>query len=278
MEHLENEKILRKLSAGELVYDYELKQKCCILPFSLLFDSTHDLFQNKALVDKSIQTWKRLHPFLNAKIVVREDDAHPKFSHERYFAQNENTCESNVTFVKLVTNDPNNNNDSSYNEHWKLLHERELNAEPVGRPNSNLFLWRINLIQLNDSSTTGKHEYCLIFTAHHSITDGRNGFCILRQLLQIIEEHLLATFDARKHEAFERPNESLEEILFHNDPAALSCIKSNPKFEHSPENKMPANFSRRAKQQQLQKSPTSTKYSEYISRQFKITINTTVRY
>ena len=47
MESHSNENIFRKLSAGELVYDYEIKLKGCILPFSCLFNSTHDLFKEK---------------------------------------------------------------------------------------------------------------------------------------------------------------------------------------------------------------------------------------
>ena len=230
-----NESTLRKLSPGELVYDYELKLKGCILPFTVLFSSTRDLFENKPVLDKSIQEWKKLHPFLRSTIVKLEDSDHKNFSHERYFANlNEvhSTKLDNVSYLKLERNNDQNN-------YWKLFHERELNSEPIGGAGDAYFLWRINFIQLSHS--LDKFEYCLTFTVHHSITDGRNSYAILNQLLEIMEEHILNRYDESKYEKF-KVNSSLDEMLLSSQGPDVSAIKFKSRFEHSPNDKIPAQF------------------------------------
>lgn len=81
---MENLNIIRKMGAGEIVYDYELKLKGCILPFSLIFESKINLFEYKTQIENALNAWKRIHPFLCSKILVQNDSKHV-FSHERYF-------------------------------------------------------------------------------------------------------------------------------------------------------------------------------------------------
>ena len=236
-----DENILRKLSTGEAIYDYELESKGCILPFSVIFETEIDLFSKKELIEKSITSWKKLHPFLCTKIVTLEDEKH-RFSRERYFAYADNETKinklDNVFYLRLLTS----NKTKNRTNYWKLLHERELNLEPVDCKNG--LLWRLNFVELNSPPQSNKFEYSIILTIHHGITDGINCYYILKQLLGILENLILDKDDETESKTFDI-NPSIDDFLFKNQDEAsiIKSIKLDPKYEISEFNKIPSNFS-----------------------------------
>ncbi|RNA24413.1 hypothetical protein BpHYR1_048648, partial [Brachionus plicatilis] len=78
-------RVIRKLGNAELVFEAELDNMGCLLPFSLLFESKINLFEHRHKIHKALDAWKKAHPLLCAKIKIEYDPEHAKFSRQRYF-------------------------------------------------------------------------------------------------------------------------------------------------------------------------------------------------
>ena len=210
--------VLRKLGAAEIVFDYEFSLKGCILPYTLVVNTTHDLLASRDLVDQAVQSWKSLHPFLRSRIVVLDTDTDDNnnststsrdnnmsnnektpiaqhqhehtqqkpqhFSHERYFAlatPHQIASMDNVSYYRLEGDgDGDGDGEVDVESSWMLMHEREMNVATVDCSTGPL--WRLKFIQLaaagdrSNKRFNDHFKYAIIFTPHHSITDGRNCF------------------------------------------------------------------------------------------------------
>ena len=225
--------ILRKLGAGEIVYDYEIRLRNMILPITLVFDSKIDLFEHRSKVDAAIRKWKSLHPLLGARIVAKPDQDPSKFSKERYFAKASDekiASLDNVSYMRLLGANKNTN----LTRYVDLLIEREMNIETVDSENG--LLWRLMIVELSRTQT-----YALIFTAHHSIIDAKNGFTLVNRILDLMDVSLNGVEFGEDLRPFEL-NPSMEEKLFANDPDALKNMKVNEKFEFTPDSKILKEF------------------------------------
>jgi hypothetical protein len=244
--------ILRKLGNAELVYEYEIKHKGVILPFTFLFSSTNntDLFAHKPKIDKSIHKWKQMHTFLNCRVAIL-DPANPDdskgFSRERFFAlMSSDRIQSleNITYLRLDRK-----NQPNKRAFWEFLHERELNIDPVDSRNGPL--WRLSIVEIEP-----KQDYALIMMIHHAIVDGRNAYMILEQLLSLIDHEIShPSEDLNLTDLYSNINrdvcESIESKLFNNDPSVIDNMSLNPKYELTPETKIPKEF-----------APTETEHSK----------------
>ena len=239
---VDDEVILRKLGGAEIVYDYELKQQGCILPVSLLFTTKINLFESKHLIEDAIRNWKKYHPFLCSKIMIKDENDNiitrqdenymNTFSLDRYFVladQSKINGFDNIKYYRL---------DSVNQNLWMLLHERELNLEPIDCDNG--LLWRLMFIELGKTNEN-LNNYCMIFTVHHAIVDARNCFAVLNHLLTIFEKMYLGKFDEASIKKFDL-NPSIEEKLFNNDMTKLNDLKLNDKYDISPDNKISSSF------------------------------------
>lgn len=226
--------LMRKLGAAEIVYDYELRLKNMILPITLVFESQGvDLFQHRPKIDAAILKWKSIHSLLGARIVALPDPNHT-FSNERYFAQANQDKQSslyNVSYLRLVVDEETPN----LAKYVDILNERESNIDTIDSENG--LLWRLSIIELSG------RNYAFLFTSHHSIIDAKNGFHLLEHLLELVDLSIdgqLEQFEFPKLEL----NPSIEEKLFGNEPSKLTTIKTNEKFQISPETKLPPEFGR----------------------------------
>jgi hypothetical protein len=231
-----NSKILRKLGAAEVVYDYELKLKGCVLPFTMILSSEIDLFAQKSLIDDSLRKWKELHPFLNAKI-VNLDSENPndenRFSQERYFALMDPELSNNLENISYLRLESNSNKELSNQKIINLLHERELNIKPVNSKTGPL--WRLGIYELERAK-----QYTLILNIHHAIVDGRNALAIMEQLVNLIDKAINNDQSSIRYESYEISS-SIEEKLFNNDEKLIKDVKpAYSEFEPSPDSKIPA--------------------------------------
>jgi hypothetical protein len=254
--------VLRKLGNAELVYEYEINHKGVILPFTFLFsaakDNGVDLFAHKAHIDKCIHKWKQMHTFLNCRVAIL-DEANPRdekgFSRERFFAlmpPDRMRSLENITYLRLDRKRQANNR-----AFWEFLHERELNIDTVDSRNGPL--WRLSIVEIEP-----KQEYAFIMMIHHAIVDGRNAYAILEQLLNMIDREISSPSDHDDDDSTDPVElyssvrrsvcESIESKLFHNDQTLIEDIKLNPKYELTPESKVPPEF-----------APTQPEYTETTS-------------
>ena len=203
--------VLRRLGSSELVFEHEIQYMSFIMVQSLRFESKIDLFRKKELLEESITSWKKIHPFLCAKIKTFKDDKNKLFSKERYFVYADKKTKinklDNVFYMKFLTA----NKSKNKSNYWKLLHERELNLEQVDCKNG--LLWRLNFVELNSPPVSNHYEYSMTLTIHHGITDGINCYYILKQLLSILENLILNKHDESELKPFDI-NPSIDDFLF----------------------------------------------------------------
>lgn len=214
--------VIRKLGSAELIYEYEMKTKGMILPFTILFESKKKLFEYKEKIESAINSWKNVHPFLCAKILTKPDPVHLEFSRERYFVYASKEKIKSVDNVKYITVKDGN---------WMRFHEEELNSDPVDSKNG--LLWRLMFLEINEL------EYCMIFTVHHSIIDGRNAPILLQQLLDFIEKSIK---NERINETLIPIDVSIDEKLFKNSQAEMKNIKLNMEYDVPQEDRIPKEF------------------------------------
>lgn len=235
---MEAKEISRKLSPSELVYDFEHINKWHIFSNALRFRTTHDLTLSNEMIRQCLLDWCKLNPFLRTKILTSSTDS-KSFSLDRKF----------VLLKSLDRIDVMKNVEIYRHVNWKSFYEREFNRQsPLNYDpdNDDHLLWRLILIKMNERSNDSqqKHEFCLIFTIHHGITDGRNAFFIMLELLKLIERSILG----EKRDVIEYPNEiplPLEDLLNEKLPSLSfsSSISSHSNDFNNETCKIPATFS-----------------------------------
>jgi hypothetical protein len=176
-------KILRELSPSEKVLDYETRSCSLMDSRSFLISSKIDIYENIELVTKAIIEWKRVHNLLRACIHI--DPENPLM---RSLALASNEVINSNENVKFLKYDSNNHRDL-----WKILLENDI-FKPYNHETG--LLWRLYFIKEDDS-----FSYRIIFTVHHAIIDGRAHFCLIQQLLQLIERiYLNKQFELESYE------------------------------------------------------------------------------
>lgn len=233
--------ILRKLGASEIVYDYEIRLKNMILPIVLVFDAHEkqfDLLTHRIQIDQAIQKWKSIHPIFNTKIIALPDPdpSHAAFSNERYFAWASPEKIASLENIKYARLAADNANELDTRRMIDMLVERELNSNSIDAENG--LLWKLQII---DFSSQISSKFVLLLTGHHAIIDAKNSYYLVNNLLELIEASIDSSLDKIQIEPF-KLGPSIEEKLFDNDPSKLADIKTNEKYEFSPECKIPKEF------------------------------------
>jgi hypothetical protein len=163
--------ILRKMDPKETFFLFFKDNEHVIRLFKM--SSKIDYFQYKDLFKQAVHKWISIHPLLNAKIEQIESDY--------YFVKIESNNNDYVELenIKFLTIDSESNN-NNYNTIIDLIIENE----SFNKIDLNNKLWRLTLIRSNDNN----NDFDIIFTIHHSITEGRNVIYIFQQLLSIFED------------------------------------------------------------------------------------------
>lgn len=162
--------ILKRPSSQNFVHTFRIKTK-------------FDLYKNLFLVKNAIQKWKEMHPFLCSRIYKDNNDV-------EYFVLNDTKNDiKNVQFLKFVS-------DFQYgNKIDKILDE--LNNLLLQKELSNLIteddelLWRLIFLKIENSQSNSENEFEVLFNVNHVISEARNSYAIVYQLLNLIEESIL---------------------------------------------------------------------------------------
>lgn len=191
-----SQRILRNLSPSELVYDYEHGvRKCHIFSNALHFRAKNDLItSNNETIRECVLDWCKLNSFLRTKISVvspvsTEIEREPTNSRRCF------SLDRKFVLISPDSLDVMRNIEIFKNTNWRSFYERELNREaPLNydTDNNDKLLWRLVLIKTGEIQNPNGSEfkYCMILTIHHAITDGRNTFAIMLELIKLFEESM----------------------------------------------------------------------------------------
>ena len=170
-----SEKILRKIDKNEsyFVFSNDLTHVSRLFRIS----SEIDYFQNLGLFKKTIQKWILLHPLLTAKIGLVES--------ELYFVSTEPDAElKNVQFYNIDSESLINSNKPTQKQYDEII-DLLLENESFSKLSNDDKLWRLTFIK----QTNTVNDFDIIFSIHHSITEGRNVCYIFLQLLAPQNKH-----------------------------------------------------------------------------------------
>lgn len=150
-------KFLRKLDYNE-ASSLNLNDLSNITKLFML-ESDIDYFENLNLFKESIQKWLWLHPFLRAKI--------EKYQLNHYFIDNgrNNNKTDNIDFYTVEFSD-----NTQYDELIQLFLEIETTKKI--NPQGKLFRLKLFKPSKKNGTLNNKFIYDVIFTIHHSITEG----------------------------------------------------------------------------------------------------------
>ena len=162
--------ILKRPSSKNFVHTFRIKTKI-------------DLYENLPMVQDAIYKWKNMHKLLCSRIYKDNSDV-------EYFVLNDSKDDlKNVQFLKFVSNFQYGSRiDKFLDEFINLLIEKEF---------SNLIteddelLWRLIFLKIENSQSNLENEFEVLFNVNHVISEARNSYAIIYQLLNLIEESIL---------------------------------------------------------------------------------------
>ena len=168
--------LLRKLGNSENFY---LRER---ITFTNIFmtKSRIDLINNQEIVKAALHKWKLLNQILRCKVSTRrfkdEDECH-------YFESTEDDSQKkNVFFLYTNAGDKPLSDTSIL---WKLL-ANKMTLEDFSLEHD--LLWRLIFFKLDENKSEHMFNYCVIFSANHSIIDGHSAYVTILQLFKLIEE------------------------------------------------------------------------------------------
>ena len=199
---LNSELVLRKLGRIEFAFDSEFHQHgSMILPRAFLVHLVDGFSIDLELIKRACVFWARRHPFLRAQVWRHEN------GREKYFVKLDQSEAFKFENVKLFEIDR--------HDDWLQLLDKDLAEE---FPSSDRPLWTLKVIRIRSGvSAVNDFNYVFIFKAQHSITDGRNAFELLRQLLNIIAALIKGRVCAEMDEGVvEHSPLTTEDIIYKN--------------------------------------------------------------
>ena len=167
--------LLRKLGNSENFY---LRER---ITFTNIFmiKSRIDLINNQEIVKAALFKWKLLNQILRCKVSTKrfkdEDECH-------YFETAEDDSQIKNAFFLYANTD---NKLLSDTVLWKLL-ANKMTLEDFSLEHD--LLWRLIFFKLNENKSDDIFNYCVIFSANHSIIDGHSAYVTILQLFKLIEE------------------------------------------------------------------------------------------
>lgn len=163
-----NEDVLRELNSLEIIFENGQRIGRFICPKVFIIESHIEINEHQDIVKKAILEWMKQHPLLNSYIIERDSKLFFKFNLDII-----DDSLKNVIFLNFSDTYCDNVNC------WRSLHEFELS----NKFNSSYeLLWRIYFIKLSDI------KYCILLNLNHAISDGKNSYAIIQELLGIIED------------------------------------------------------------------------------------------
>ena len=173
--NLDESKIIRKLGAGEALLDYEALHGNICQTRALLttVSKHHDI--NKSIISKALEIWVKRHPILQSRIhrVLDERKSILKPDLTKYFVYLDKSVSEydNVDLIETENEDK-----------WKEIVQEEILTR---FKDDNGPTWRMRIVKINQKSGEF-NKLVFILTNNHAINDGRNGFSIMVQFLNIL--------------------------------------------------------------------------------------------
>ena len=182
---MEDLKVLRKLETYELNKNRGVIATTCII--TLRIRSKIDLFADLGKLRDAIQTFKKMHVLLRAKVVKIEDDFH--FVIDENSSMNRNL--ENVHFLRIKSNlnDPELAK-SLIDDHlllYLILEKTISELFDCEKPHESL--WKLIILEINNSSDN-ERVYEFVWNFHHIIADGISVKANFPYLLNIIDKTL----------------------------------------------------------------------------------------
>lgn len=215
--HSSSVKILRKLGLNEKIFHGLNDINRSYIYRTVIINSKLNLLEHSAIIFKSIDEWKLIHPLLRCRVFT---------ANEKYFAYaSEETIKSNSN-IYLYRYES--NHVTSCDDIWKMLVEREMTLPLNGK---NGLLWRLTFLQIKKLPKSNSDEffYAVILTFDHSIMDGRSSYSSLLQLFCLIENNYLK----QANKIIEKPLLPAKEDLFKpifNEKLQINYYSKKPHF------------------------------------------------
>jgi hypothetical protein len=154
-------RILRKLGACEIVYDYEASIGNLYLVHAFKIKTNLNIAKKRFLVENAILIWKQANPLLNSRILTIGKD--------KYFALADKSKTSSCDNLTMYLLKSGEQNTSDSDQYWRLLYDYEFNRAFVNSENG--LLWRLIFIQNDEKNVSDEFTNWIIFTTHHAIVD-----------------------------------------------------------------------------------------------------------
>ena len=176
---LDDFKVIRKLGIGECLYDNELLNNNMYQTRAFITSINKKYAINMDVLNKALTVWIQIHPLLQATTFRELDPSTQKarLGLPRYFVyMNKSIDEYNNVEIQQETTE----------FKWTDLIESELKTslDYVNGP-----LWRLKVLKMLECDDIS-NKYAFILTTSHSISDGRNGYSIGVQFLDILIDAL----------------------------------------------------------------------------------------
>jgi hypothetical protein len=182
---MENLTVLRKLETYELNKNRVQTATNCML--TLRLRSKINLFANLGKLRDAIQTFKKMHVLLRAKVVKIEDDFH--FVIDENSSMNRNL--ENVHFLRIKSNlnDPELAK-SLIDDHllFDLIIEKTI-SELFDCEKPHESLWKLIILEINNTSDN-ERVYEFVWNFHHIIADGISVKANFPYLFNVIDKTL----------------------------------------------------------------------------------------
>ena len=175
---LENKKLIRQLGIAESMYDNEALNGSMWQSRAMLTRVKKEFDIEFELLNKAVEILINRHPLLQATIVRTLDEVSkkPRIMLPKYFVYMDKTVAEYNNIEMIETNDE---------DKWKEIIENELltSFDNVNGP-----LWRIKVLKIVPKTKNDDeyNRYVFILSTSHAISDGKNGYTLLLQLLNIL--------------------------------------------------------------------------------------------
>ena len=177
---LEDCKLIRQLGFGECLYDNELLSQNMFQTRAFITSINKKYSVNMDGLNKALKNWVKTHPFLQSTVYRELDPStgKPRLGLPRYFVYMKKSFEeyNNVEIMQETDEFK-----------WTDLIEKNLRTkfDVINGP-----LWRLNVLKMKQVNDVDFDKYAFVLSTSHAISDGKNGYSIGVQLLDIFIDTL----------------------------------------------------------------------------------------
>ena len=226
--NIDESKLIRKLGLAESFFDNEALHGNMIQTRALLTKVSQQHVIDRPTLNKAIEIWTKRHPILRAKIhrTLDESDHKPKSTLPKHLVFLDKPIDEydNVELTEIE-------DESAWIECFKK--EIKANLDHENGP-----LWKMKVVKIKNSQSSNK--YLFLLKTNHAISDGRNGFMVVVQFLNILGALLENSTCEEMNGQVEDEFKSLDDLLesYVKNPGYKSLNKEDKPFYDFMTNRM----------------------------------------